>query len=429
MSEIILPTFDARPYQKEWLRAFFVEKYKNMVLIVHRRAGKDLFCINLIAAEAQLRVGTYLYLLPEQAHAKRIIWDGITGQGKRFLDFFPRDVIRRVNKSDMIIEFKNGSIFRLGGSDQIDKQVGTNPVMIIFGEYSLQKPGAWDYLRPILVENGGKAVFQFTPRSYNHAHDLYMMALQNPKWYVSKLDITQTTKNDGSPIITKEDIKEEIAQGFDEALINQEYYVSFEGPNTGSYYGKILTEINEVNHIKDFDINRDYPVNTVWDIGVNHPTTIWFWQYYGGYYHIIHSYDNIDEGLEHYYLYLHEYSRKYNLKFANHYAPHDIAVKEWGSGKTRIQQAYALSLYFINVPRLSVKDGIANARKILRKCVFHKTNCKRGLEALRAYKREWNDGRKCYVDHPLDDWSADYADAFRYLAISVREPLDKSNGP
>ena len=192
MKEINLPICQLRPYQKDWWHTFFVDQYRKMVLVCHRRSGKDLFCINLIAAAMQERVGTYLYLLPEQAHAKRIIWDGLIAGGQKFLDFFPRELIKKINQSDMTLEYKNGSIFRLGGSDQYNKQVGTNPVLIVFGDYSLHKPTAWDYLSPILVENKGKVIFQFTPRSYNHAYDLYMRALKNPKWYFSKIGINQT---------------------------------------------------------------------------------------------------------------------------------------------------------------------------------------------------------------------------------------------
>lgn len=423
MKEIILPSFKPRPYQREWLRAFFIEKYNNMILICHRRSGKDLFCINLISMAVMERVGTYLYLLPEQAHAKRIIWDGIDGNGKRFIDYFPKSIIKRINNTEMIIEFKNGSIFRLGASDQYDRHVGTNPVLIVFGEYSLQKPNAWNYLSPILVENKGKAIFQFTPRSYNHAYDLYMMGLKNPAWYVSKLDITQTCQLDGSPVITRNDIDEKIKEGFDESLINQEYYCSFEGPNTGSYYGKVLTELAEKDRIIDFDIKSDLPVYTAWDLGVNHPTVIWMWQYYNGIQHFIYCYDNIDEGLEHYYMFLKKFAQKYNIRYAKHIAPHDIQVKEFGGGRTRYETALHLGIHFKMAPRLSVADGIYAVRKILHTCSFHRTNCQKGLKALQAYCRQWNDERKCYIDHPNQDWSTDFADAFRYFAVTWTEQM------
>ena len=104
-------------------------------------------------------------------------------------------------------------------------------------------------------------------------------------------------------------------------------------------------EAMENKRIFDFPIKSEYPVYTSWDIGVNHPTTIWFWQEYGGLYHFINSYDNVDEGLEHYYLYLIAFEKKYTIKYATHYAPHDVKVREWGSGKTRVQQAFEPGLY------------------------------------------------------------------------------------
>jgi len=431
-SEIVLPLLEFRPYQKKWWNAFFVDHYKNLVLISHRRSGKDLFCINLIAAAMTERVGTYLYLLPEQAHAKRVIWDGLTGAGKRFIDYFPRQLIKRINHSEMIIEYYNGSIFRLGGADLFNKHIGTNPILIVFGEYSLQREDAWNYLRPVLLENQGKVIFQFTPRSYNHAYNLYMMAQTQPDWFVSKLSINETTHIDGTPIVTKTQIDDEIKLGFDEALINQEYYCSFEGPNSGSYYGKLMTEAMECGHILDFEIKKEFPVNTAWDIGVNNSTTLWLWQEYGGMCHFIYAYDNTDEGVEHYYLKLIELSNKFQIKYGIHYAPHDIKVQEWGSGKTRIHQAYELGLYLKDVPKISVSDGMMRVRRILPKCVFHKTNCSKGIDALRSYKRKWNNELKCYDDYPVKDWSTDYADSFRYFSIVVNLPSmteSKSSAP
>ena len=56
-------------------------------------------------------------------------------------------------------------------------------VGVVFSEYSLADPAAWDYVRPILAENGGWAVFIFTPRGRNHGHALLEMARRNPAWF------------------------------------------------------------------------------------------------------------------------------------------------------------------------------------------------------------------------------------------------------
>lgn len=423
INEIILPTFSPRHYQTDWLKAFFIDHYRYMVLICHRRAGKDMFCINLCAAALQERVGTCLYLLPEQAQAKKIIWDGLDDMGNKFIDYIDKRLIKKVYKGDLLIEFKNGSLFRLGGTDKIDRHMGTNPILIVFGEYSLHKSNVFPLLSPILTANRGKAVFQFTPRSYNHAYDLYTMALGNEEWYTSKLDITQTRDHEGKPIVTEAEIQKRIKEGLDPALIKQEYYCSFEGHNTGSYYGQLLTELMETNRIYDFELDTNQPVVSVADLGVSHPTCCWLYQYYRGIYHVIYSFSQTDLGLPGYRMFLAQFAEEHGIKYLKHWAPHDIKNREWGTGKTRLEQAYELGLILEKVPSLSIDDGISAVRRFLPQCIFHKTNCKSGLDALRAYKRKWSDDRKCYMDYPNQDWSTDYADAFRYVAVSATNKI------
>jgi hypothetical protein len=49
-------------------------------------------------------------------------------------------------------------------------------------------------------------------------------------------------------------------------------------------------------------------------------------------------------------------------------------------------------------------------------CYFHR-RCEDGVEALRHYKREFNDEKKVFSDKPEHDWASHAADSFRYLAL------------
>jgi hypothetical protein len=133
------------------LRALSVPPKKRVLAIWHRRAGKDKSLINAIVLAAWHEKGNYLYLLPEQTQAKKIIWRGIDGQGFRFLDHIPPEITNGKYASELLIELKNGSTIQIGGSDNYDSWMGTNPRGIVFSEYSLQDPMAWQYFRPILV--------------------------------------------------------------------------------------------------------------------------------------------------------------------------------------------------------------------------------------------------------------------------------------
>jgi hypothetical protein len=136
---------------------------KRAVAVWHRRAGKDKTLINLIVKKAFERVGAYYYYFPTQAQGRKILWNGIDKEGMPFLDHVPQEIIAQKKDQEMMIRLVNGSIIQLIGTDRAEV-VGPNPVGCVFSEYSLQDPRAWDFVRPILAENEGWAVFNYTPR-------------------------------------------------------------------------------------------------------------------------------------------------------------------------------------------------------------------------------------------------------------------------
>ncbi|AXI43280.1 hypothetical protein C1J02_16080 [Sulfitobacter sp. SK011] len=179
--------------------------------------------LNLTARDMFKRVGTYWHLFPEQAQARRAIWNGIDAQGRRIIDqFLPPAVRRRTSSQDMLIETVNGSVWQMAGSDNYDSLVGSNPVGVVFSEWSLANPEAWDYIRPILVENDGWALLIFTPRGRNHAYGTYRTALDSGNWYCERLTVSDTG------LILPEQIEEEREAGMSDGKIRQEFGCSFE---------------------------------------------------------------------------------------------------------------------------------------------------------------------------------------------------------
>ena len=164
-----------RPHQVPLYRQFgHGRPFKRGCVVWHRRAGKDSVALNITARDMFRRVGTYWHLFPEQTQARRAIWNGIDGQGRRILDqVFPPAVRARTSAQEMLIETVNGSIWQMAGSDNYDSLVGSNPVGVVFSEWALAMPDAWDYIRPILVENDGWALFIYTPRGRNHGYGTY----------------------------------------------------------------------------------------------------------------------------------------------------------------------------------------------------------------------------------------------------------------
>ena len=143
MSELTLPY----KFEPRWYQVPFLNKWnsgcKRLILVGHRRMGKDKMVFSQLAAHMWERVGTYYYFLPTYNQARKVIWNGADKSGMRFLDHFPKELIKKMNETDMIIELKNGSILQMVGADNIDRIVGTNPVGVVFSEYSLMKAEVW----------------------------------------------------------------------------------------------------------------------------------------------------------------------------------------------------------------------------------------------------------------------------------------------
>jgi len=244
--------FKPRDYQLPLLEAFD-KGFTRLVQVWNRRSGKDKVCLNIVAREMALNVGNYYYLYPTYEQGRKALWENRGSDGIKYLEHFPKELIKRQNDHEMKIEFKNGSIFRVIGVEDPDKVVGPNPRGVVFSEYSLQNPQAWELFRPILAENKGWAIFNFTPRGRNHGYKMYEMAKGNPMWFVEKLTVDDTKDHSGNPIFSPEQIQGERDSGMDEDLIQQEYYCDFNAPLLGSYYGKYISKADKEGRITDVD--------------------------------------------------------------------------------------------------------------------------------------------------------------------------------
>lgn len=219
-TEITLPwQFKARSYQIPILRAWD-SGIKRLFWVAHRRSGKDKTIFANVPKKMMERVGTYYYFLPTYAQAKKVVWTGADKDGFKFLDHFPKEIVKTVNQSDMIIELINGSILQMVGADNIDRIVGTNPIGVIFSEYSLMKPDVWNFISPILRENDGWAIFIMTPRGTNHAFDLMQTVKSDPKWFCQVLTVEDTKALSDESL---EEARKEMPQD----LFQQEYFCKF----------------------------------------------------------------------------------------------------------------------------------------------------------------------------------------------------------
>lgn len=364
------------------------------------------------------RVGTYYYIFPTYAQAKKVLWDGLDRDGFPFIGHIPKEVVRNKNETELRIETINGSALQLIGSDNIDSVVGTNPIGCVFSEFALQNPKAWDYMRPILRENGGWAIFDYTPRGKNHGYQLYQMAKGNPEWFAEVLTIEDTKA------LSLDDIEAERREGMSEELIQQEYYCSFEGVLQGSVFGRQMQEADRDGRVCSVPYQPEFPVDTWWDIGTGDPTAIWFTQNIGREVHVIDYYENSGAGVGIDFYAKHLQSLPY--VWGQHNGPHDLEAHQFAAnGKSTREVAAALGLKFRVVDKLDKQSQINSGRAFLKRCWFDRKKTERGRNALVSYHYKWDDKRLCFSDEPYHDWSSNAADAFMQLAVGHKHAVVK----
>jgi len=370
------------------------EKNHNFVAngyVVHN-SGKDLVCFNLLLRAALKKVGIYYAIYPTFSQAKRIVWDGLTNTGFKFLDFIPKELIESTNSTEMKVILKNGSLLQLVGSTDYDKLMGTNISGCIFSEFGLTDGQAYGYIRPMLNANDGFCMVISTPRGHNALWEMYGVAINNPEWFVSKLTLDDTRHID--PMI----IENEVQRGeISRDLALQEYWTSFSCGQAGSFYGNTIDRIRVKGQISRVPYESHLLVNTAWDIGLDTTALIFFQVLPTGSVHLIDFYENQNLSLEHYMGIL----KAKPYIYGKHIGPHDLANREFSSGVSRLDLARRLDVKFVLAPNIAVADGIEAGRALLSKTYIDEVSCKDLIRHLENYRQEYDEKRKTYTGKPL----------------------------
>jgi len=410
--------FEPRTYQSALFHDFFVKGYKRIVTVEHRRAGKDKCFLNLAVAATQMRVGTYVYMFPTATQARDVMWDGIDRNGMRYLDHIPDRLVAKTNNSKLSITFKNGSILKFGGTNYYDRVMGTNPIGYISSETQHHNPLAWEYVRPILAENGGWAIFNGTPRGHNHFYKLLTQNKNNPKWLTRVLTVEDTFRDAAKtiPVVTQEIIDEERASGMSEEIVQQEFYCSFEAALPGAYYAAQIKKAYDEQRVGVFKPEPKLKTYSSWDLGIDDFTSIWIIQVKGSEIRLVSYYENRRQPMDHYAKYMHDFKKKHKVHFDIHFAPHDIEVQELSSGLTRKQYAARCGINFRTVKKAYIIDGIEAVRALFQRFRIDAENCDYGMECLKEYHSQYDPTKKTY-SAPVHNWASHGADALRYFAL------------
>lgn len=384
---------------------------RNYLQYCRGEPGKDLCAWSWAIQQALAKTQVIFYVFPTYSQGKKAIWDSITNDGTCFMDYLNDDYVLSKNSQELKIKFTNGSVLQIVGSNNIDSLMGTNCQIAIFSEYALQSKAAFDYIRPILQANGGKAVLLSTPRGRrNHLYELYEIACKLDSWKVFKLTVEDTKH------VSLEDVYKDRDEGLvSDNFIRQEWFTDFSSGNDQAYYGQYMIQMELDGRIGKVPWSYGHEVHTAWDLGVRDSTAIIFFQVIDKAIHIIDSYSNSKEGLEHYIEVIK--SKKYS--YGLHIAPHDIAVREFTSGVSRIEKAYELGIEFTIANKVSLMDGIEAVRSTLGRVWIDSDKATPLVRALEDYQQAYDMNRKVYSSQPLHSWSSHYADAMRYLCVSL----------
>lgn len=420
-----------RHYQKDFLQA--VHQGLNVCSVIHRRGGKDVISVQAWLLRALSRVGTHVYLFPLIQQARSVIWKGMDYDGKPFLAAIPDILIAKKNEARMEIELINGSRMVLGGSNNYNGLMGTNPVTIIYSEFSLHNPLARQYLNPILVQNGGIEIFQFTPRGKNHGWEVMDTVRDNPKYFVQHLNVKQTFQDDAKTIavISDEQIESAMRMGMSEEMIRQEFMCDFDVGNVGAYFTREMSEMEQEGRLTVIKPNPNLPLHSVWDLGGTDATAGWLFQIEGKFINLIHILHDSGQGLKFYLEKADQIRKSFGCQWGNHFMPHDVKQghQGWEQAESRLSIARQHGWFFQVTPRVNFEDGIESMRYIFQKLRIDKLNCAIGVRAIREYQREFDDLRGCYKAKPLDNWATHIVDALRYLAVNYKRLYDNPTAP
>lgn len=278
---------------------------------------------------------------------------------------------------------------------------------------------AWQKLIPTVREENSEIWVTWNPESkYSATHERFRV--NKPEG--AKIAELNYADNPWFPDVLEQERLEDKKKRID--MYDHIWKGGFLVFSEGAYYSTEMRRCREEDRIAEVRYNRDKPVITAWDLGVGDSTAIWFAQFIGTEVHVIDYYEASGVGLDHYARVLQEKGYIYD----QHILPHDVRVRELGTGKSRLETLDGLGIRNVEIaPQLMVDDGIQQVRSLLDRCFFDAKKCEKGIDCLINYSRDYDENGKTWRSRPRHDWSSHGADAFRYLAIGYR-PMTQSWG-
>ena len=409
MAEVVIPYAP-----RDAFKSYHDSDSRYCLTVAHRRAGKTVARINKLiqhAASCEKQAPRFGYLAPYYIQAKDIAW--------AYLKHYTAPIIQatggKINESELSVQFgHNGAIVRLYGAENAERLRGLYFDGIAADEAQDIAPSALtQVIMPALSDRQGWLDLSGTPKGWgNLLGETYKRAQNDPEWFVQVLKASQTR------LIPQEEL-DRLRRAMPENEYLQEFECSFDAAITGAYYAVELAKADEAGRITAVPYDPMLKTYTAWDLGISDSMSIWFVQSNGRELRVIDYYEAAGYGLDHYANVL----TQKGYSYAKHYGPHDIQVRELGTGRSRWEIAKGLGITFDVVAQMQVADGINAARMTIPRMWFDAKKTAKGLDALRQY-REKIDEKRGIALGPLHDWTSHAADAFRYFCVGFQEAIE-----
>ena len=377
-------------------------------MVCHRRAGKTVSCIGELVTRAiysEKHRPEYAYIGPYRSQAKKIAWAYL-------LDFTENIRSGPARVSDLSVTLFNGATITLYGADNPDALRGIYLDGVVLDEYGDCRPSLWgEVVLPTLLDRKGWAVFIGTPKGKNHFFQMVERAKKEDGWFHLELKASE------SGLLDKDALDEARAE-MSEDQYEQEMECNFSAAVLGTYYSNIIAQMELHTtegppRIGDYPYDPSLPVHAAADLGYNDSTAFWFWQVSEAGVNMIDYHEEDSKDLAYYF----DMLDGKGYEYADIWLPHDAKATSLQTGRSTIEQFLDKGYPVLISPKLAIQHGIDAARLIMKQITINQATCYQGVEALRAYRRSWNEKTQQFSNSPHHDWASNGADAFRYFAL------------
>ena len=393
---------------REQFVAMHNRKQRWCAINTHRRAGKTVSLVNDLlfgALENKLHRPQLAYIGPTYSQAKRIAWQYIKDYAALYLAKPPQE-------AELKVTLKNDAVIYVLGSDNADSLRGIYLDGAVLDEYALFRPSVFSQIiRPALSDRNGWGIFASTPRGKNLFYDTMQTGAKTPEeWF------TLTLRADVSGIIPANELAA-LRRDMDPEEFAQEYLCSFDSALKGSVYADQVNQMFEDKRVVNTALyDKNLPTHCAFDLGFTDATVcIWFQIGLDGSIRLVAAEATTGTDIFYHIEKLHQFEGE----MGDVWLPHDARAKNLQTGKSIMEQFLIEGIRPKIVPSHKVRDGISAVRKMFPRFTIDESSTGELLEAMKAYRREWNENHMMFSDIPVHDWASDWCDCLRYVVLAA----------